>query len=204
MKLAPRILLGVTALSLSSSVFAGGSLGVVPYQKLKTISIDALYWSYDQPSKMIDASSVIVIGIPVSEFEADEHVGEATEDYNGSFYTYRRMVVQKVLKNASDVQIKPGDKITVVEPATIVKFPDSALVNVVIDDYIPMKRGWKYVLSMNKGAPKNWVIVNHNLGRMPYQTPLDNKPEFANQFNSRQKLIYKEFQQDLLQILKLK
>lgn len=196
-----KALTALVTLAAIGGLTSGGSGQDIPRKK---VNIEGIYFRYPDAAKMVAASSLVIIGIPAFDFDSEKHVGEANENYGGSFYTFRRIIVQKVLKNDSAYKIKSGDKLFIIEPATVIKYPDGSLVDITRDNYIPMTQGWKYILSLSEGAPSKWVIVNNNLGRMPYNTPFYNKSDFSDLFNEYEKAYYKQIKNDLINLFKLK
>ena len=135
---------------------------------MKTIYIHALSPYYANAKAMNDKSVAVVIGTPNRTFEASAHVGQAAAGYNGFFYSFRALTVQKILKNDFSNPIQTGMEISVVEPASIIQYPDKTFAKVTVEDYMPMTTGAQYILFLTPGVPGRWVIINNNLGRLQY------------------------------------
>lgn len=171
----------------------------------KTVVVHALYPTFQNVDEMDQASGLVVLGTPIETFDASAHVGEASETYEGGFYTFRKVKVRKVIKSVLGAAVKPGDVVSIVEPATVLTYPDGAKVRLTTDDYVPMNKGQEYIIFTRPGTPGNYVVLNHNLGKLPYKSVLvsGTSPAVNTQFNKEQQDKFSKFIDDAKKKYKL-
>lgn len=152
------------------------------------------YGSYDISNNFSDLSknsSIIVIAKPKKEFYDAKFI--KGDEISVIPYAERELVVSHVLKNASDAQIKSGDKINILEASAI--FRENGSNNLyTIANYIGMpKRGSPYLIFLNKSSLNGKFSLNgFNLSRIPLNDAYFNDAFYSDKEASNAKSILKE------------
>ena len=158
------------------------------YNSISDVKIESNYISYDDISKLDKESDLIIIGNTIQDFEDREH--QATYFDDGTledFYSITNVKVHKVFKRVDE--IKNGDYLNIIEPASIIQTVQGKQ-RLLRDDYRPLEKNKQYILFLKKNDNGQYSIINMNLGKLD----LSDKDKIFNLNNKADKLIRDAFE----------
>lgn len=140
----------------------------------RVVSIEGSFDVYSTFKEAEKESPLIVVGNLKGNFEKARFF-KATEE-SGMPYAEREIVVTKVLKNRLSTSIKPGDKLTLLEPTAIIDDAEGRRTLYQLGDYIGVKKAGGPLLFFLTASGFNgkFSLTNMNLSRIPMgQAPLE-------------------------------
>ncbi|RJG23081.1 hypothetical protein [Paenibacillus thiaminolyticus] len=147
------------------------------------VRVDSTYIESTSTEDLINRAELIVIGTPVNNFEERKHV---VSYYNTmtiqDFYTITDMEVEQVLKGQWN-----NKNISVIEPVSILQGFDGRR-KLVSDDYVEMKKGNRYIVTLKKNSFGDYSVINMNNGVFNLNsTSFHNKLTFEENKNEEMK-----------------
>lgn len=140
----------------------------------RVVNIEGSFDVYPTFKEAEKESPLIVVGNLKGDFEKARFF-KATEE-SGMPYAEREIVVTKVLKNRLPTRVKPGDKLTLLEPTAIVDDAEGRRTLYQLGDYIGVKKAGGPLLFFltASGFSGKFSLTNMNLSRIPMsQAPLE-------------------------------
>ncbi|MGX9688558.1 hypothetical protein ACTQ9L_15615 [Deinococcus wulumuqiensis] len=131
------------------------------------VSFEGSYDIYPSFKEAEKGSPLIIVGNLKGDFERARFF-EATEE-SGMPYAEREIVVTKVLKNRLSIPVKPGDKLTLLEPTAILDDAEGRRTLFQFGDYIGVKKAGGPILFFLTASSFDgkFSLTNMNLSRIP-------------------------------------
>ncbi|QDS36350.1 hypothetical protein [Brevibacillus brevis] len=132
-------------------------------EPMETISLEALYITYESAEEL-DEADLILIGTPTSDFSDREHKTSYYADGSlQDFYTLTEIEVDKIIKSPNDFDLKESETLSIIEPVGMIELDGTK--KITIDEYKEMEKGEKYIIFLNDNGYGQYSVINNDLGK---------------------------------------
>ncbi|MGG4440710.1 hypothetical protein [Brevibacillus fortis] len=132
-------------------------------EPMETISLEALYMTYESAEEL-DKADLILIGTPTSDFSDREHKTSYYEDGSlQDFYTLTEIEIDKIIKSPNDFDIEESETLSIIEPVGMIELDGTK--KITIDEYKEMEQGEKYIIFLNENGHGQYSVINNDSGK---------------------------------------
>ncbi|NTU30503.1 hypothetical protein HPY27_10145 [Brevibacillus sp. HB1.1] len=132
-------------------------------EPMETISLEALYMTYESAEEL-DEADLILIGTPTSDFSDREHKTSYYEDGSlQDFYTLTEIEIDKMIKSPNDFDLEESETLSIIEPVGMIELDGTK--KITIDEYKEMEQGEKYIIFLNDNGHGQYSVINNDLGK---------------------------------------
>ncbi|MED1784523.1 hypothetical protein P4V43_22090 [Brevibacillus fortis] len=132
-------------------------------EPMETISLEALYMTYESAEEL-DKADLILIGTPTSDFSDREHKTSYYEDGSlQDFYTLTEIEIDKIIKSPNDFDLEESETLSIIEPVGMIELDGTK--KITIDEYKEMEQGEKYIIFLNENGHGQYSVINNDSGK---------------------------------------